>query len=644
MRVGVAMGTVVALAFVGMLSSVFIAEAMEGAAAAINQAGTLRMQSYRIASHLGHAEKAHPDITNELIEEFDSRLLSTRLTTAISKDPSHDERISYDALVAEWNRKVKPVLVAYSVVLRPTIDTSGSKTEIAHTLEARESLRARFLETVDAFVDDIDLFVTLLERKTESKIRLLRLIQVVSLFLTLVVVLFTMYLMHTQVLMPLRELLNSAERTRRGDFSVRIQHTSNDELGQLGSAFNLMAEDLSKIYSDLEERVQVKTMDLERSNQSLELLYDAATRLNENPLSSDTYRELLVATDSTLGLGPSTICLTTEDASSFYQFASSQTIDGKAPNLCKLTECGTCLDNSGEGHHFSVQDEFGVKHKTHSFPIRDQNQQYGVLIANLPNGRELQSWQERLLEAVATQIGTAITVGRKTEESRRVALLDERNVIARELHDSLAQSLSYMKIQTSRLNAALDNSESLDHPKKVLGELREGVTSAYRQLRELLNTFRLSMDGRGLALAINQAVNEFKDRGNIPIDLHYDTQGCHLSPNEEIHVLQVVREALSNAIRHSNATRVTVDIAYHESSREFQVSIEDNGIGLPARHERTHHYGFAIMDERAKGLGGDLHSGKLESGGTRIELRFKPQNVRDEHSTEKLRKRVNERT
>lgn len=628
MRLGVSMGTITALAFIGMLSSVFIAEAMQGAAAAINQAGTLRMQSYRIASHLGHAEKDHADITRTLIQEFDKRLRSTRLTSVISNDPYHDERVSYDTLVAKWRRQVRPVLVAYSVVLKPSFDTSVSRREIEHTLEARESLRARFLDTVDAFVSDIDRFVGLLELKTETKIRLLRFIQVVWLFLTLGVVIFTMYLMYTHILLPLRELLTSAQRARRGDFSVRIQHTSDDELGQLGAAFNLMAEDLSKMYADLEQRVQAKTIDLERSNRSLELLYEAAMRLNQKPLDRETYQQLLSELDSTLGMDFSNICLTSEDGTRFFKFATSRIPNGASPDLCEISECDTCLTVSGDGHNFFVHDRCGTPLATHSFPIRDKDRQYGVLITNLSNGRDLHEWQKRLLEALASQIGTAITVARRAEQSHRVALLEERNVIARELHDSLAQSLSYMKIQTSRLAATLDARDRIEHSKKILEELREGVTSAYRQLRELLNTFRLSMEGHGLASAINNAIVEFRERGDIPIELCYDIQGCLLSPNEEIHILQVTREAVSNAVRHANAKQIKVIVAYSQATHGLRLAVEDDGIGLPESPERTHHHGFAIMDERAHSLGGTLRYQNIPSGGTRIELQFTPQSAR----------------
>lgn len=623
LRLGIAMSTITAFAFLGMLSSVFIAEAMEGAAAAINQAGTLRMQSYRIASTLGHGQESGEAKTLRLIEEFDTRLRSERLVSVVSKDPTHEERSSYNDLVAEWSRQIKPVLKAYTVVLRPRSEEGRHPVTVANSVEAREALRQRFLSTVDAFVQDIDRFVNLLERKTEAKVRLLRIIHLTSLFFTLTIVAGTMYMMHTQILMPLRDLLTSAERVRRGDFSTRVSHTSNDELGQLGAAFNLMAEDLSKIYADLEERVRIKTADLERSNKSLELLYSAATRLNQAPLAGETYQTLLQELDNTLGLAPSTICLSTPDESRFFRLATTRGIATAGPDICVLSDCQSCT-NREQGRRFTVNDPYTGAHLIHSFPIRDQEKQYGVLLVTLPHGRELQGWQQRLLVAVATQIGTAITVARRTEQGRRVALLEERNVIARELHDSLAQSLSYMKIQASRLENALEKGDKPALTKKVLGELRGGVSSAYRQLRELLSTFRLQMDGRGLATALAETVSEFELRGGTPIQLDYAMEGCQLSPNEEIHVLQVAREAISNATRHAHASEIQVNVRFDPVRRTVRMQVDDDGIGIPPQPERTHHYGLAIMDERARSLDGEVQTFNRECGGTRVELVFTP--------------------
>ena len=204
-----------------------------------------------------------------------------------------------------------------------------------------------------------------------------------------------------------------------------------------------------------------------------------------------------------------------------------------------------------------------------------------------------------------------------------MALLEERSVMARELHDSLAQSLTYLKIQATRLSLLIRSGEETDSVDDALGELKEGLNTAYRQLRELLTTFRLQMDEQGLGPALSTTVDEFNARGNIAVHLDNKLEVSPFSVNEEIHVLQLVREALSNAVRHAQATRVTVGLGYEDEAM-VRVSVEDNGIGIPQKAERDQHYGLAIMQERAHSLRGDLRVERQPSGGTRVCLRFRP--------------------
>jgi two-component system nitrate/nitrite sensor histidine kinase NarX len=204
-------------------------------------------------------------------------------------------------------------------------------------------------------------------------------------------------------------------------------------------------------------------------------------------------------------------------------------------------------------------------------------------------------------------------------------LLEERAAIARELHDSLAQSLSYMKIQVSRLKPFAEQSGT--EVAEVLQELREGLNSAYRQLRELLTTFRLRVDGGGLGAALQATVAEFSNRGNLPIALDVDLGGCTLSANEEIHTLQIVREALSNVLNHAAATEARVRINYGEDGMVC-ATVEDNGVGI-RKKAGAHHYGLAIMEERSKSLGGSVTIDRAEPSGTRVTLRFLPTSRRD---------------
>lgn len=228
----------------------------------------------------------------------------------------------------------------------------------------------------------------------------------------------------------------------------------------------------------------------------------------------------------------------------------------------------------------------------------------------------------QLIELTAELFSMVMGFQGREQESRRLALLEERAAIARELHDSLAQSLSFMKIQISRLQSATLDTLSAKELPSIVNELREGLDNAYRELRELLATFRVHMDVRGLNAAVQSAIDEFSQRSNLSISLDNRLENCRLTVNEEFHILHVIREALSNVVRHADATVVGVTLVF-TSSGSMMVTVDDDGVGYTPKAEPDH-YGQSIMRERAYSLGGDVTVMRRRQGGTRVRLIFTP--------------------
>ena len=605
LRLGIAMATIVLLAVVGTISSVFMADTSEGFAAAINQAGTLRMQSYRISSSLVQPGKTETQeaahITQHLVAEFEQRLYNPRIHDVLSKEASPQVQATYLAVEDEWENNMQPIMSDYvGRALGGDVD--------ARTDTRLQELKLAYLGKVDAFVDLIHAFVRALEDEAEEKIRQLRLIQIVVLILTFIVVVVILYFGKKDVLVPLRDLLTFAKAVRGGDFSIRSHPRREDELGQLGYAFNLMAEDLSKIYADLEQ-----------SNRSLELLYSIAKQLGENPVTEASLDKLIGDIQHLIGIKGGAVCLGVPGDKQAFRMAMTMQDETNLGSECEMPDCVRCLGD-GDPHAFTVETEDGSMEGRYSVPIRDQVQQYGILLVGLPEGMELEDWQRRLLETVASHIAMALNRSRQSSRNRMLSLLEERSVIARELHDSLAQSLSYLKIQVTRLDKTLGNSES-DKVLEITTKLRDGLNSAYRELRELLTTFRLGISEEGLSRAIEDTVREFNERGNVAITLENNIANCIFSPNEEIHTIQIVREALSNILRHAQATEANVSL-HCDLEGEVTVVIEDNGIGMPEISQLEHHYGLPIMRERAQGLDGILHIGPSSLGGAAVKLTF----------------------
>lgn len=610
LRAGLAMGLITALALGGMASAVFVARSTYGEAAAVNQAGSLRMQSYRVAAAVEAARDDDPAPFGDikmLTTEFEQRLTSPRLVDVVNGSGRTSIRDAYRLVTDRWQHEMLPLLLNQ---MQQVTDSSAGK--------LTEDSRKEFGLVVGGFVTDIDNLVRLLEEDAESSIHMLGLFQGVSLFLTLGVAFVTLYLLHIDVLGPLHALLAATERAGKGDFTARVGHTGADELGRLGRTFNNMAADLAKMYDELEQRVADKTWKLTQRNRSLELLYRTTQYLTEAPISERTYQNLLDDIGQVLGVDGIALCRREEGEDRAHLIAGN----GPIPSVCGKTDCRLCLGDGRtrrfcDAGHDGALDFISVR-------VGDEVSPNGVLLVGIEPKAELEVWQIQLLETLSKHIGISLDVARRVIQHRRLALLEERSVMARELHDSLAQSLTYLKIQATRISLITrSGEEKRGSMGDALHELQEGLDKAYSQLRELLTTFRLQIDGQGLGPALSKTVDEFSARSTVTIHLENKLKVVPFSVNQEIHVLQLVREALSNVVHHSKATKARVSLGF-EDDTVVRVSVEDNGIGIPHKAERHQHYGLAIMHERAISLGGELRIERLNHGGTRVCLRFQP--------------------
>ena len=600
-RLGIALGAIVLLALAATISATVFAELSTGKAAAINLAGSLRMQSYWITLQvLRSGDIGRPPAElQQAINDFELRLNSPLLAGGVPADSTDPTRRAYERVASSWAGTLKPA--------------------VSRAVTAGAPARDAFVARMAAYVLDVDRLVYLLEHDLEQRIQALRLIQGAALFAIVVVMFIALFLMHAQVIVPLADLLQCARRVRAGDFKVRAQHAGEDELGQLGQSFNYMVEDLSRSYATLEARVQEKTEQLERTNVSLEVLYNTTRTLAENPLTQTTLDGVMRDIERVIGLKAGAICVREENDLRGFPLALHAGSE-QAASWCQRERCYECF-HAGPGES-GVRVVGSGEDCMLAVPLSEGGKPYGVMLLQLPPDMQLEDWKMKLLESIGHHIGAAFAAAKRSDERRGIALLEERSVIARELHDSLAQSLTYLKIQVARLKAQLNTGAAREQTAEVVEELKLGINNAYRQLRELLTTFRLRIDGRGLSEALQETIREFSQRAGIEVRLHDRLLGHELDSSEQIHVLQVVREALTNVEHHARAHRADVRLAIEQG--RIRVVVDDDGVGIKDAEPPTHHYGLAIMRDRAATLGGTLRVARRAEGGTRVELEFAP--------------------
>jgi two-component system nitrate/nitrite sensor histidine kinase NarX len=258
-----------------------------------------------------------------------------------------------------------------------------------------------------------------------------------------------------------------------------------------------------------------------------------------------------------------------------------------------------------------------------SVPLRHKDGPVGVLNLMYEAESPLPDAMTPLLQATGDLLGMTLDNARLARENLRIRLTNERQMLANEVHDSLAQGLTYMRMRMSLLRDAIRAADELK-AHKYWSDVDDTLGNSQRRLRELITYFRSRMDPQGLLHALSETSDRFLDRTGIALEFVNDAPHLCLPPEREIEVFHIVQESLANICRHARAKNARLLLSRGEAG--YTIVVEDDGIGMapfPATKDQddSGHYGVAIMQERARRLGGSI---VLRSGptGTRVELTF----------------------
>ena len=254
--------------------------------------------------------------------------------------------------------------------------------------------------------------------------------------------------------------------------------------------------------------------------------------------------------------------------------------------------------------------------KMQNLPVLMQDTLYGEL-----------RWQSEagtvpvpLMKSVATMLGRGLYFNQAQKHYQQLLLMEERATIARELHDSLAQVLSYLRIQLTLLRHAVPEENA--PAQTIISDFSRELNNAWHQLRELLTTFRLTLNHANLPGALQESLDSLQSQTQARLILDCRLSSLALDAQKQVHLLQIVREAVLNAIKHAQASEITVSCVT-ATDGTHSVNIRDNGIGIGEASEPPGHYGLNIMRERAGRLGGTLHFSQPPNGGTQVSVTFR---------------------
>jgi two-component system nitrate/nitrite sensor histidine kinase NarX len=268
-------------------------------------------------------------------------------------------------------------------------------------------------------------------------------------------------------------------------------------------------------------------------------------------------------------------------------------------------------------------------------PLQHGGQLQGTYNLFLPERFELPEEVALLFRSISEHLGMALENARLKRENLRITLMNERQMMAAEVHDSLAQTLAYMKMRMALLQDALreEGRDSDEGAGKYAADVSQALDEAYGQLRALLSQFRNRMDPMGLQQALTRLTGDFQNRTGIALDYRNRVKDLRLTVDQEAQVFFIVQEALANVGRHSEATQARLTI--EGAGDHYVVTVDDNGRGgqgffaianrTGGFEEHPHlrdHFGLSIMRERARLIGGRVEVANLPSGGFRVRLTF----------------------
>ena len=260
----------------------------------------------------------------------------------------------------------------------------------------------------------------------------------------------------------------------------------------------------------------------------------------------------------------------------------------------------------------------------HSFlgvPVTVQGRSVGNLyLTERADAVEFSDEDERIVETFALHAGIAIENARLHEQDQRLAIVDERERISRDLHDGIIQSIYAVGLSLEDVPELVR-----DDPDEVERRVERAIDSLHLTIRDIRNfIFGLRpelLTGIGLAAGLAAIAEEFRHNSMIDVELDTGELAVEPEPTATAHLLGIVNEALSNVARHSGATRATV-CAESEPDGSVVVSVEDNGRGFdPADAAALGHQGLANMRSRATTISATI--GLASDGtGTMVEVRL----------------------
>jgi len=411
------------------------------------------------------------------------------------------------------------------------------------------------------------------------------------------------WFLRANVVRPLENLLAGIRRVEAGDLSVRTPVASHDEIGSITHSFNDMTAQMQTLVAGLESQVAARTAELAQSESRyrglVERLDAAIFRL---ALPDGTHEYLSPVAEKVFGHPQETIRATPRFTHWAAHPDSVKAVDGWWSGLDKGV--------AAPALEYEIRDAAGGKRWIYqsSTSILDET---GRLVA-------VEGWYRDITSRKEAEAQVA-------EQQLSVAILEERQRLSRELHDSLGQVLSYVQTQTRAAQDLLEQDDPVTAAAH-LARLSEVAQDANVDVREfILGIQSTSLTETGFFPALEAYLHDVQNIYKMPVNLILSDKerAARVSPTAQVQFLRILQEALANVRKHASAT--SIQVIFTRTNHALQVVVADDGVGFEVGQtigKNSEHFGLEVMRQRAAEAGGSLEVRSAPGRGTQVIVRL----------------------
>lgn len=604
----------------------YLSQQVQTAGAYQYEVGNLPARVYRLNLFADRAFGGEDFATQyRAIDEAMRRIGKRDLGDEFFIDRSKEQK-AVDALLNEWRNVVGPLF-----------------------LLAREKSNPIGTDELERFITKIDTVNKQIAVNRDKALMIQRGVQTLLMFLAIGSLFGIMYFLMSWVIRPTEYVRTGLSAVREGKLDTRLHLVGASEFEAIAADFNAMAGRLQDLVENLAAKVKEKTEAVEEKNRNLSHLYEMTSFVSQQH-SVDEMCEGFAA--RLMQYTPAQACAVflIDRKRGLIELSASMDLPAKtfawfSMNPLPLEGVEDSLRSDlplritpGMPEDFLSQLRVETEKQfrtAYLFHIRSGSKDLGFFLLYFNLDTRLLPQTYKLYESFGSHLGIAVDSLRLVEREQQYAVVQERNLMAQGLHDSIAQSLSFLNLQVQLLESGLqtDDKELVD---TTVAQIKAGVQESYEDVRELLLNFRERVHTESFSEAINTVIDRFESQTKLPVKLTVTGPEVELTDRQKIQVIFIMQEALANVRKHSKATQVLINIEY---GAEFKLSVVDNGIGINQdilKKRSKRHVGLNIMGERAQRIGAKVTvqnvSQDLFESGTCVQLVISETAVEDRSS------------